>query len=127
MDPLCRSRIFKDVPEYDEIKEDRYIKEKFASVFTGMSGRWTRMRILCAITEFPANTQQLADMLKLDYKTIKHNIEVLEKNGFISRTGEGYGDIFAPTEMIKSNLPTLYKVIYEAEKRLERLDKKYID
>ena len=127
MDSLCKSRIFKDVPEYNQIKEDPYVKQKFASVFTGMSGRWTRMRILCALTEFPANTQQLADMLKLDYKTVKHNIGVLEKNEFISRTGEGYGDVFSPTELISSNLPTLYRVIYEVEKKLERLDKKYIE
>ena len=127
MDPLCRNRIFKDVPEYDEIKEDPYVKQKFAAVFTGMSGRYTRMRILCTLTEFPANTQQLANMLKLDYKTVKHNIEVLEKNEFIVRTGDGYGDIFSPAEMISSNLPTLYKVIYEVEKKLERLDKKYIE
>ena len=127
MDPLCRSRIFKDVPEYDQIKEDPYVRQKFVSVFTGMGGRWTRMRILCALTEFPANTQQLADMLKLDYKTVKHNIGVLEKNEFIVRTGDGYGDIFSVAEMISSNLPTLYKVIYEVEKKLERLDKKYIE
>lgn len=127
MDPLCRNRIFKDVPEYHEIKENPYAKQKFASVFTGMGGRYTRMRILCTLTECPANTQQLANLLDLDYKTIKHNIGVLEKNGFIARTGEGYGDIFSPTEMILSNLPTLYRVIYEVEKKLERLNKKYIE
>ena len=127
MDPLCRNRIFKDVPKYEEIKEDPYVKQKFASVFTGMGGRYTRMRILCTLTEHPANTQELANILELDYKTIKHNIGVLEKNEFIVRTGDGYGDIFSPTELILSNLSTLYKVIYEVEKKLERLDKKYID
>ena len=127
MDPLCRNRIFKDVPKYEEIDEDPYVKQKFASVFTGMRGRYTRMRILCALTEHPSNTNELANMLGLDYKTIKHNIGVLEKNEFIARTGEGYGDIFSPTELILSNLPTLYKVIYEVEKKLERLEKKYID
>ena len=127
MDQLCRNRIFKDVPKYEEIKEDPYVKQKFASVFTGMGGRYTRMRILCTLTEYPVNTQELSRMLDLDYKTIKHNIGVLEKNEFVVRTGEGYGDIFSPTELILSNLPTLYKVIYEVEKKLERLDKKYIE
>ena len=32
MDPLCKNRIFKDVPEYDKIEEDPYMKQKFACV-----------------------------------------------------------------------------------------------
>lgn len=94
MDPLCKNRIFKDVPEYDKIEEDPYMKQKFASVFTGMGGRYTRMRILCTLTEHPVNTQELANMLELEYKTIKYNIGVLEKNEFVVRAGDGYGDIF---------------------------------
>ena len=59
-DSLCKSKIFKDVPNYDDIKEDKHMSKVFSSVFTGMSGRYTRLRIICALTEEPSNTFQLS-------------------------------------------------------------------
>jgi predicted transcriptional regulator len=126
-DTLCRNKIFKDVPNYEDIKEDPYMKELFSTVFTGMSGRYTRMRIICAITEEPMNALELSKKLELDYKTIQHNIKVLESNTLIIREGEGYGDLFFPSDLISSNLPTLYKVIRRVEEKLDKPKKKYID
>ncbi len=85
------------------------------------------MRIICAITEEPMNTLQLSKKLDLDYKTIQHNIKVLERKNLIDREGEGYGDIFFPSELLSSNLPTLYKIIRKVEDKLDRPEKKYID
>ena len=124
---LCRNKIFKDVPSYEDIKEDAHMKDLFSSVFTGMSGRYTRLRIIFAITGDPMNSMQLSKQLKLDYKTIQHNVEVLEKNNFIIRKGEGYGDLFFPSDLISSNLPTLYSVIRKVEVRLDKAEKKYIE
>lgn len=126
-DPLCSSKIFKDVPKYEDIKEDPHLKELFSSVFTGMSGRYTRMRIVCAITEDPMNTREISKKLNLDYKTIQHNIKVLENNNLIVREGGGYGDLFFPSDLLSSNLPTLYKVIRNVEAKLEKTEKKYIE
>lgn len=127
LEPLCRNKIFKDVPDYDDIKEDPHMMKLFSSVFTGMSGRYTRMRIVCAITEEPLNARELSKKLELDYKTIQHNIKVLESNNLILRVGEGYGDLFFPSEMLSSNLPTLYKVIKKVEDKLSKSEKKYIE
>jgi len=126
-DLLCRNKIFKDVPKLKDIKEDPHMIDIFSSVFTGMSGRYTRMRIICAITEEPMNALELSKKLELDYKTIQHNIKVLEKNNLIDREGEGYGDMFFPSDLISSNLPTLYKVIRKVEDKLDKPEKKYID
>lgn len=126
-DPLCKNKIFKNVPDYENIKEDLHAKELFSSVFTGMSGRYTRMKIICAITEEPMNALELSKKISVDYKTIQHNIKVLESNNLIIRTGTGYGDLFFPSELISSNLPTLYKVIRRVEKKLEKSEKKYIE
>ena len=126
-DSLCKNKIFKDLPNYEDIKVDEHMNELFSSVFTGMGGRYTRLRIICAITEDPMNTLELSEKLNLDYKTIKHNIKVLEKNNLIVREGEGYGDIFFPSEIIPSNLPTLYHVIRKVEAKLDKPKKIYID
>ena len=126
-DSLCRNKIFKDVPNYEDIKEDPHMNKLFSSVFTGMSGRYTRMRIICAITEEPMNTLELSKKLEMDYKTIQHNIKVLENNGLIDREGEGYGDLFFASDLISSNLQTLYKVIRRVEEKLDKSEKKYIE
>ena len=126
-DSLCKNKIFKDVSNYDDIKVDKHMNEIFSKVFTGMSGRYTRLRIICAITEDPMNTMEISKKLELDYKTIKHNIEVLEKNNLIIRKGEGYGDMFFPSDLTSSNLPTLYSVIRKVEAKLDKPGKKYIE
>ncbi len=124
---LCKNKIFKDVPNLEDIKEDPHMNKLLSSVFTGMSGRYTRMRIICALTDEPMNARELSKKLELDYKTIQHNIKVLESNSLIDREGEGYGDLFFPSDLITSNLPTLYKVIRKVEKKLDKPEKKYID
>ena len=126
-DSLCKNKIFREVADYDEIKVDPHMNELFTSVFTGMSGRYTRLRIICSITEIPMNTLELSKKLELDYKTIKHNIGVLEKNNLIIRQGTGYGDMFFPSDLISMNLPTLYKVIRKVEDKLDKSEKKYIE
>ena len=126
-DSLCKNKIFREVADYDEIKVDPHMNELFTSVFTGMSGRYTRLRIICSITEIPMNTLELSKKLELDYKTIKHNIGVLEKNNLIIRQGAGYGDVFFPSDLISMNLPTLYKVIRKVENKLDKSEKKYIE
>ena len=127
LDSLCKNKIFKDVPNFEDINEDPHMNKLLSSVFTGMSGRYTRMRIICAISEEPMNTLELSKKLEMDYKTIQHNIKVLESNSLIVREGEGYGDLFFPSELISSNLPTLYKVIRRVEEKLDKSEKKYID
>ena len=126
-DSLCKNKIFKDVPNYEDIKVDKHMEEVFSSVFTGMGGRYTRLRIICAITENPINTREISKILNLDYKTVQHSINVLEKNNFIIREGEGYGDTFVPSDLITSNLPTLYTVIRKLEAKFNKPEKKYID
>ena len=123
-DSLCKNKIFGEVANYDEIKVDPHMNKLFTSVFTGMSGRYTRLRIICSITEIPINTLELSKKLELDYKTIKHNIAVLEKNNLIIRQGAGYGDMFFPSDLISMNLPTLYKVIRKVEDKLDKSEKK---
>lgn len=72
------------------------------------------------------NTSMLSKKLELDFKTVQHNLKVLEKNSLVGRVGEGYGDIFYPSELLTSNLPILYRVIRKAEAKLDK-EKKYIE
>ena len=126
-DSLCKNKIFKDVSSYEDIKIDKYVDKLFSSVFTGMGGRYTRLRILCAIIEISMNSFQISKKLNLDPKTVSYNLKVLRKHNLVTREGNGYGDLYSPAEIVKSNLSTLYTVIRKVESKLDDWEKNYID
>ncbi len=126
-DSLCKKKIFKDIPNLENVQINKYANDLFSQVFTGMGGRYTRLRILCEIVEVPLNALQISKKLNLDYKTIIYNLQVLIKNNLILKEGNGYGDLYSPTEIVKSNLPTLYAVIRKVEAKLDAREKIYID
>ena len=75
-------------------------------VFTGTRGGPNRARILRAVEERPRNTNQLAEALDLDYKTVQHHLSVLVENDVLRNSGE-YGAVYLPTDRVKSNWQTV--------------------
>ncbi len=124
---LCKKKIFKDISNLENIQINKYADDLFSPVFTGMGGRYTRLRILCEIVEVSLNALQISKKLNLDYKTIIYNLQVLIKNNLIIKEGNGYGDLYSPAEIVKSNLPTLYSVIRKVEAKIDAREKIYID
>ena len=106
-------------------KSDPYVVKLFSQVFTGMQGRYSRLKIVLALAESHSNTFQLSKQLGYDYKSIQHNLKILEKNNLVDKVGEGYGDMFFLSELLSDNLPTLLKVIEKVDKKLN-IKKKYI-
>lgn len=88
-----------------------------------LGGRYIRLRILCAIVEISMNSFQISKKLNLDPKTASYNLKILRKNNLVIREGNGYGDLYSPVEIVKSNLPTLYAVIRKVESKLDDWEK----
>lgn len=99
-------------------KLDPYVKKILSQVFTGMQGRYTRLKIILALSDVPMNTLQLSKKLGYDFKSIQRNLKILEKNNLIERIGGGYGDLFFLSELLNDNLLTLLEVIEKVDKRL---------
>ncbi len=106
-------------------KSDPYMIKLISQVFTGMQGRYTRLKIILTLAENPLNTLQLSKELGYDYKSIKRNLEILVENNLIDKVGNGYGSMFFLSELLSDNLPTLLEVIEKVDKRLNT-KKKYI-
>jgi len=85
-------------------------------VFTGLRGGLNRLRIITALKEKPQNTNQLANELGLDYKSIQHHINVLEKNNLISKEGEKYGITFFISTFLEVNMKTFDEIANKLEK-----------
>lgn len=63
-------------------------------LLTGMRGGENRVRIIRALGERPRNANQLSESLDLDYKTVRHHLELLEKHGVVETEGDGYGETY---------------------------------
>ena len=85
-------------------------------VFAGSRGGLNRLRIITALKEKPQNTNQLANELGLDYKSIQHHINVLEKNNLISKEGEKYGITFFISTFLEVNMETFDEIANKLEK-----------
>ena len=56
-----------------------------------------RARIMSLLLRRPLNANQLAQKLRVDYKTVRHHLEVLAENRWVQeRTGK-YGEMFFPS------------------------------
>ncbi|MDF1539023.1 MAG: winged helix-turn-helix domain-containing protein [Candidatus Thorarchaeota archaeon] len=69
-------------------------------LIAGTRGGANRARIILALHEFPSNANQLAERLSLDYKTIRHHLDVLTEHKILIPQGEGYGTMYFVSEDI---------------------------
>ena len=73
----------------------------------GTRGGKTRALILRYLSEKPHNANQLATALNMDYKTIRHHLEVLIKYGIITRNHDGYSDLYFISNNIAESIGNL--------------------
>lgn len=64
-------------------------------------GGYNRGRILKELLSKPQNANELSNNLKLEYKTVRYHLKVLEENRIISSVGGGYGKTYFPTEELE--------------------------
>lgn len=56
-------------------------------LIAGSKGGENRGRIILELNKRPYNANKLAEKLSLDYKTIRHHIDVLKENNLVKSTG----------------------------------------
>jgi DNA-binding transcriptional ArsR family regulator len=71
-----------------------------------------------AIRDEPMNANQLCDVLGVDYRTVRHHLEVLEKNGLVTSLGKRYGKMY----FVSSELDESYVDFEEILKRFGKMD-----
>ena len=73
-------------------------------LIAGSAGGLNRGRIIKILKDRPFNANQLTEQLGLDYKTVRHHLGILEKNGMIVTIGEGYGKMYVLSPILEDNL-----------------------
>ena len=84
-------------------------------LIAGTRGGMNRARILEALHERPYNANQLSEALGLDYRTIRHHLELLQRNGLVSRPT---GDAYASPYFVSSYLEGNYTIFEEIRKKM---------
>jgi DNA-binding transcriptional ArsR family regulator len=78
------------------------VKQILWWLIAGSKGGMNRARIIMALQKRPYNANQLTQMFGLDYKTIRHHLDVLKKHHVITSTGEEYGTMYFLSEQMKT-------------------------
>jgi predicted transcriptional regulator len=73
-------------------------------LLSSSSGGLNRGRIIEVIIKQPRNANEISSILNLDYKTVRHHLNVLEKNHLITHTGSGYGKMYFLSDLIDKNI-----------------------
>jgi DNA-binding transcriptional ArsR family regulator len=92
----------------------RSLKYLLGWLIAGTRGGPTRAKIIETLKETPQNANQLATALKMDYRTIRHHLKVLEKNKIVTTAGEGYGTTYFLSPVMEDN----YVLFEEIVKRM---------
>ena len=66
-------------------------------------GGFNRGRILNELLKKPQNANELSNNLKLEYKTVRYHLKVLEENNLITSVGGGYGKTYFPSDEFNEN------------------------
>lgn len=103
---------------------DKKIEKVLWWLIGGTRGGKNRLRIIESLRDQPMNANQLSENLDLDYKTVRHHLEVLEENEIVTSVGDSYGKNYFLTERMEKNIESLKKIAKRADMgdRYERED-----
>jgi DNA-binding transcriptional ArsR family regulator len=80
-------------------------------LLAGSRGGLNRIRILEALHDRPYNAHQLAELLGLDYRTVRHHLKLLTQNNVVARpTGGAYGSLYLLSGLMKANWQTFERI-----------------
>lgn len=91
-------------------RDEPSLKRLLGWLIAGTKGGMTRAEIIAVLKETPQNANQLASRLKKDYRTIRHHLEILSKNGIITSAGNRYGTTYFLSSQMEENY-TLFEEI----------------
>jgi DNA-binding transcriptional ArsR family regulator len=95
----------------------RSLKYLLGWLIAGTRGGPTRAKIIEALKETPQNANQLATLLKMDYKTMRHHHEVLEKNRIIVSMGDRYGETYFLSQVLEDNYIVFEEIVKKIGKK----------
>jgi DNA-binding transcriptional ArsR family regulator len=88
-------------------------------LIAGTRGGANRAQIIIAIRKEPRNANQLTNLLGVDYRTVRHHLDVLEKNRLIASVGGQYGKMYFLSSELEANFGVFEEIWNEIGKKLK--------
>ncbi len=89
-------------------------------LLAGTRGGLNRGRILQILRERPLNANDLSGRLGLDYKTVRHHLDVLRDNECVMTLGnEGYGVLYTLAPRLQSHFEDFEQIWRRLEGQIE--------
>ncbi|MFC6904669.1 winged helix-turn-helix domain-containing protein [Halalkalicoccus tibetensis] len=79
-------------------------------LLTGMRGGTNRIRIIRSLLDRPKNANQLAEELDLNYKTVRHHLDMLEEHDIVLTYGDTYGEMYFLTDEFDAHRETFDRI-----------------
>ncbi len=98
----------------------RGLKYILGWLIAGTRGGVTRAKIINALREAPQNANQLSTLLEMDYRTIRHHLNVLQKNKLVTSAGEGYGTTYFLSVLLEENYALFEEIVNKIWKKEKR-------
>ena len=95
----------------------RPLKYLLGWLIAGTRGGMSRAKIIQTLNETPQNANQLANLLGMDYRTIRHHLQVLEKNKIITSAGDGYGTTYFLSPAMEDNYALFEEILKKIWKK----------
>lgn len=71
------------------------------------------------LDERPRNANKLSEDLDLDYKTIRHHLDLMKDHNVVVEMGEGYGKNYFLSDQMNSNMDKLKEIAQKSGVRDE--------
>lgn len=84
-------------------------------LLAGTRGGVNRARILETLKNRPHNAHQLSETLALDYRTVRHHLDLLRKNGLITQPA---GSAYAAPYFLAATLEANWSVFEEVRGKI---------
>ncbi len=96
----------------------RPFKQVLLWLVAGSRGGVNRGKIIEAIKRKPLNANQLSNDLGVEYKTIRHHLDVLEENNVITSLGDHYGKVYFLSQEMEQSMDDFAEIWGEIMKTL---------
>lgn len=83
-------------------------------LFVASRGGEMRLRIVEELLKSPANANQLAGRLSVNYRTVKHHLDILVDSGLVIAEGPKYGQLYYPSELLLKSIDVIRRMVREA-------------
>lgn len=99
------------------------LKHLLQWLIAGSRGGVNRALIIIALRDEPRNANQLSGILNVDYRTVRHHIDLLEKNRLIMSIGDRYGKMYFLAPELEENFTEFERIWNQIGKKLNRKNK----